>query len=351
MNHPTNLFYGLTPDLILSAIESLGLEPTGRYIPLNSIENRVYDIELSDSSRIVVKFYRPGRWTKEQIIEEHEFIEELAQGEIPVLTPISIGGKTIFESEGIYFAIWPLRNGRIVEELGDLELERVGAMLGRIHSIGKRKQSNHRISLDVVSYGKRSLDFILDGGWIQNSHISKRYSESALRAFQTYETALKKYNIPFQRIHGDCHKGNLLIGTEGFSILDFDDFMMGPAIQDFWMILPPNFEQNVSAWESFIGGYQTFAEFDRNWLELIEPLRAIRYVYYAAWIAKRWEDPSFPMVFPHFGTEEYWLKETQDLENKEREFEPNESNDLNPNSTGDGEKELTNEDFFWDWEK
>lgn len=346
MVEPSNLFYSLTPDVILACIEKLGYEPTGRYIPLNSIENRVYDIELTSNIRIVAKFYRPNRWSLNQIKEEHSFLIELAEAEIPVLVPIDVGGTTVFENLGLYYAIWPLRTGRIVEELNTNDLERIGAMLGRIHSVGKRKKAEFRSTLDSSTYGKKALNLILEGDWIKNKSLEKRYKESALRSFEIYDELVKKYHIEIQRIHGDCHKGNLLISKDGYSILDFDDFMMGPAVQDFWMLLPVNERGITESWGSFLEGYRTFSNFEESWTELIEPLRAIRYIHYASWIAKRWSDPSFPIIFPHFGTEEYWLKETSDLENKERDFIKDEP----LQQIEDESEELSNKDFFWDWD-
>ncbi|TGL77252.1 serine/threonine protein kinase [Leptospira jelokensis] len=341
-------FYQLTPDTILNAVESLGYETTGRYFVLNSVENRVYDIETAKAGRIVVKFYRPGKWNEKQILEEHAFLNELAEEEIPVLAPIAIGGKTLFEWGGIYFAIWPLRNGRIVEEIQADDLERVGALLGRIHSVGKRSQIVRRPSLDIPSYGLSSLQYILDKKLILNAALADRYEKNARSAFQVFESLIKEYKIPSQRIHGDCHKGNLLISSDGFSILDFDDFLHGPIVQDFWMLLPFGESDRRHEFFDFFSGYCMFADFDENWLKLIEPLRIIRFIHYAAWIGKRWEDPSFPSLFPHFGTEEYWLKETLDLENANRDLD--EANPTPSTSKENEEPEMTNKDFFWDWE-
>ncbi|XDD44787.1 serine/threonine protein kinase (plasmid) [Leptospira sp. WS60.C2] len=342
-------FYQLTPDTILNAIESLGYETTGRYFVLNSVENRVYDIETAKAGRIVVKFYRPGKWNQKQILEEHAFLQELAGEEIPVLAPIVIDGKTLFEWEGIYFAIWPLRNGRIVEEIQSNDLERVGALLGRIHSVGKRSQIKSRPTLDIPSYGLTALQYILDKKLITNSALAERYEKNARNAFAIFESLTNEYQIPSQRIHGDCHKGNLLISPDGFSILDFDDFLHGPIVQDFWMLLPFGEADRKHEFFDFFAGYCMFADFDENWLKLIEPLRIIRFIHYAAWIGKRWEDPSFPSLFPHFGTEEYWLKETLDLENANRDLD-----DANPAPTApkeNAEPEMTNKDFFWDWDQ
>lgn len=341
-------FYQLTPDTILNSLESLGYEPTGRFYPLNSVENRVYDIETANAGRIVVKFYRPGKWTRDEILEEHRFLQELISEEIPVLTPIAIEGKTLFEWSGIFFAIWPLRNGRIVEEISGPDLERVGALLGRIHAVGKRSSSIHRPILDIPSYGLKSLNFILDKHLIPNSALAERYKTTALRSFEIFESLVNEFQIPFQRIHGDCHKGNLLVSQEGYSILDFDDFLTGPIVQDFWMLLPLGESDRRNDLFQFLQGYTMFSDFDENWLQLVEPLRIIRYIHYAAWITKRWEDPSFPSLFPHFGTEEYWLKETLDLESAKKDLEA-QSLEITNNQV-DSEPEMTNKDFFWDWE-
>ncbi|XDD48597.1 serine/threonine protein kinase (plasmid) [Leptospira sp. WS39.C2] len=341
-------FYQLTPDTILNALESIGYETTGRYYVLNSVENRVYDVETSNAGRIVVKFYRPGKWDYHQIMEEHSFLNELALEEIPVLSPTSINEKSIFDWNGIYFAVWPLRNGRIVEEIQQNDLERVGALLGRIHSVGKRGNIQNRPTLDIPNYGLLSLNYILENKFIKNVSLANEYQRDALNAFSIFESLVKEYQIPFQRIHGDCHKGNILISPDGFSILDFDDFLNGPIVQDFWMLLPFGEMDRKNDLFDFFVGYTMFADFDENWLKLIEPLRIIRFIHYAAWIGKRWEDPSFPSLFPHFGTEEYWLKETLDLKNANRDLE--ETNISPSTKNGEVEPEMTNKDFFWDWE-
>ncbi|MDF3822113.1 serine/threonine protein kinase [Leptospira sp. 96542] len=341
-------FYNLTPDIILNSIETLGFEPTGRYIPLNSIENRVYDIQIEDQIRLVVKFYRPARWNHSQISEEHSFLKELELEEVPVLGPMVIGGESIFQTHGMYYAVWPLRNGRIVEELKGNDLTRVGSLLGRLHMVGRKNQIQTRPNLDLPHYAKKALDFLIDGDWIQNQSLAKRYENTVKQSFALYESVIKNYNIPFQRIHGDCHKGNLLVSKEGFCLLDFDDFLNGPVIQDFWMLLPMGESSSPGDLELFLDGYQMFSDFDRNWLQLIEPLRIIRYVHYAAWIAKRWLDPSFPSIFPHFGTEEYWLKETIDLESAGQELKIDLA--IDEIETKPDKTELSNKDFFWDWE-
>jgi Ser/Thr protein kinase RdoA (MazF antagonist) len=346
-------FKKLNPDLILKSLESLGYEPTGRCVPLNSVENRVYDIEVEDNTRYVVKYYRPGRWSREQIQEEHDFLFELRDAEIPVLAPIKDQVEnSIFQFEGLNFAIWPLRTGRIIEEIAEPDLIQLGRLLGRIHLIGKSKQVQFRPKLDIAHYAKDALSLIEDGGWIQNQNLLKRYKQAAQITFDSYDSLLKSLRIPFQRIHGDCHKGNLLHSKDGFSILDFDDFLEGPVIQDFWMLLPFGGSREEYERELFFEGYKEFCNFSPSWLQLIEPLRGIRYIHYAAWIAKRWDDPSFPNLFPHFGTEEYWLNETLDLEKMGSVLQDvsGGDNDHTESSPKAPKEELSNKDFFWDWE-
>jgi Ser/Thr protein kinase RdoA (MazF antagonist) len=346
-------FQKLSPDIILKSLESVGFEPTGRCVPLNSVENRVYDIEVEGNVRYVVKYYRPNRWTEEQIQEEHNFLFELLEAEIPVLAPIkNQSGNSIFNFDGIYFAIWPLRAGRIIEEIAESDLIPLGRMLGRIHMIGKAKSCEFRPDLDTLRYAEGSLELIEQGGWIDNQNLLNRYKKAARVAFESYDSILKQYKIPFQRIHGDCHKGNLLHSDAGFSILDFDDFLTGPIVQDFWMLLPFGGSREEYERELFFSGYKEFADFSPSWLSLIEPLRGIRYVHYAAWIAKRWDDPSFPNLFPHFGTEEYWLNETLDLEKMGTNLEDSfDSSEEGARENSESKKEdLSNKDFFWDWE-
>ncbi|GBF52045.1 hypothetical protein LPTSP4_35830 [Leptospira ryugenii] len=342
-----NQFHTLSPDLIFSSLESLGFSPTGRLVALNSVENRVYDFEIEGKERYVVKFYRPGRWKREAILEEHQFLYELSENDIPVLTPIRIENQSLFSKHDLVFAIWPLQKGRIVEEIKEDDLFRLGRLMGRLHTVGKSTNCIHRSKLRLDTYAKPALDFIANGSFIQNKQLKKRYIQAAESVFQMYESKLEELNVPFQRIHGDFHKGNLLLSDSGFSVLDFDDFMEGPIVQDFWMLLPFGGRREEYEREVFFSGYKEYCEINPRWLELIEPLRGIRYVHYAAWIAKRWEDPSFPSLFPHFGTEEYWIQETIDLETLEKGI-PNQL--TAETQTEKADTELSNKDFFWDWE-
>jgi Ser/Thr protein kinase RdoA (MazF antagonist) len=349
----SNFFFQLTPDVIIQALERSGFEPTGHCMALNSYENRVYDLRLEDGSHVVAKFYRPGRWSKEQILEEHEFLLELKDDEISVCAPLILpDGGTLHEIEGIYYAIWPRTGGRAGDELPDEDLRKLGRLLARIHNMGAVKKAGHRISLTGETYGLRPLAFLEDNNFLPPA-FKTRYADAVKEIVGIYETLSS--NVPFQRIHGDCHMGNLLHGNEGWFFLDFDDFLNGPAVQDVWMLVPARDDEGLRQREIFLEAYRTFRDFDTSWLKLIEPLRALRYINYAAWIAKRWDDPAFPPAFPHFGTLKYWEEQTSDLEDQLNFFHKNvrdipESIRREEPPAGE-DKELTNKDFFWDWEE
>ncbi len=344
-----NYFFNLTPDIIIKAIEANGLEPTGHCMALNSYENRVYDLKLDDDTHIVSKFYRPGRWTREQILEEHNFLLELKEDEIPVCAPVPFSdGETLHEIEGIYYAIWPRTGGRATDEFSDNELQVLGRLLARIHNMGAVKESGYRIELTGDTYGLQPLSFLKENNFLP-SNCKGRYTEAVNEIVKIYETLSE--DVPFHRIHGDCHLGNLLYGNEGWFFLDFDDFLTGPAVQDVWMLVPARDTEGLRQREIFLDAYRLFRDFDNSWLRLIEPLRALRYIRYSAWLAKRWEDPIFPSAFPHFGTDSYWEDETADLEDQ-LDFFYNNSSDL-PESiqraeVEEEEKELTNKDYFFD---
>ncbi|WCL49803.1 serine/threonine protein kinase [Leptospira sp. GIMC2001] len=349
---PNSSFYQLTPDQIFTSLEDAGYKTSGHCLALNSLENRVYRIGIEDGSAVVAKFYRPGRWNLDQIREEHQFLFELIENEIPVIAPLQFpDGDTVRTTLGdIHFSIWPLHNGRIVEEIKETDLPVLGRWLGRLHNIGSSKPSNSRTQLDVEAYGMPSLQLILNSDWMAAS-MAKRYELASKKIFQQFIE--KSKNIKFQRIHGDCHKGNLLINEHGFSFLDFDDFMTGPTVQDLWMLLPFGDSKAENDRDLFLSGYREFREFNVSAFDLIEPLRGIRFIYYSAWIAKRWDDPSFPNAFPNFGTEEFWEKEVRDLEILSSDF-PKENYFENQEvgiDEGDSNASLTNKDLFWDWEE
>lgn len=348
MNHS---FYSLTPDRVIDAVEKSGFSLTGHYMVLNSYENRVYDLMQENGSGLIAKFYRPGRWTSEQLLEEHQFLADLEKDEIPVCAPLIFSdGTTLHEADGIFFSVWPKTGGRIPEELSDDEMVSIGRLIARIHNNGFSKQAEYRSRLTGEAYGLESLKFLTENNFLQGS-CSARYSAAAREIVSAYDRMSAE--VPFHRIHGDCHLGNLLNRSGYFFFLDFDDFVTGPAVQDIWMLLStrdPDYSREVRL---FLSGYREFRNFESSWLKLIEPLRGLRYIYYAAWIARRWDDPAFPAIFPHFGTPDYWEKETADLEDQVEIVYSKFSGNGNVLSSTEKEKEekvLTNKDFFWDME-
>ena len=348
MSYP---FYNLTPDKVIDAAEKSGLVVTGHYMVLNSYENRVYDLKLEDDSHIIVKFYRPNRWTLEQIREEHEFVFDLQSDEITVCNPLKFSdGESVHSYDGIYFTIWPRTGGRIPEELSDHDMVNIGRLIARIHNNGAAKEFKHRLRLSGESYGSKQLQFLIENNFLPG-HCIKRYSDAVNEIVKIYDSLVK--DVPHHRIHGDCHLGNLLRCEDVFFFLDFDDSLIGPAVQDIWMLTSSRSEDINRELNLFLEGYREFRPFDSSWLKLIEPLRGLRYINYAAWIAKRWDDPAFNQIFPHFGSEEYWINETSDLEDQ-LEIINIELNEENPayskKNSKSNEKELTNKDFFWDME-
>ena len=314
----TQLFFALTPDQVLTAVEEGGYEPSGHINALHCFENRVHDIRLESGDHIVTKFYRPGRWSKEDIQEEHDFLKALCEAEIPVCAPIRFeDGETVHEVAGIYYAVWPRVGGRSPDELTDEQIEILGRLLARIHNVGG-SETEGRLILNAETYGLNNLHFLQENGFLPLSWEA-RYSAAVERVCEVYEELSD--GVPFHRIHGDCHYGNLLNGKEGWFFVDFDDMLIGPAVQDVWLLLPGQDDYAKSRRALFVDAYRQFRPFEQRWLRLIEPLRALRFIRYAAWIARRWNDPAFPAAFPHFGSEQYWQRETLDLEQQLKKIE------------------------------
>ncbi|TGK05304.1 serine/threonine protein kinase [Leptospira langatensis] len=347
METPGKEFYNrLDIDSVLTAVEDAGFPVSGHCLALNSLENRVYDVGLEEGGRLVVKFYRPARWSLSQILEEHSFLKELEEAEIPVIAPMQLeNGVTVRETKGIYYTLWPLQKGRLVEELTEENLPILGRLLARIHNIGASRPSQHRLHLDLKNFGEEPLRFLQEKEFLPK-FLQSRHETACRQVFRRYSEVSK--SIPTHRIHGDCHKGNLIQTKDGFCFIDFDDFVTGPAVQDLWMLLPFGDSRSDYERELFLSGYREFREFSDTWFDLVEPLRGLRYIHYSAWIAKRWEDPSFPNAFPHFGTDEYWEKETTDLERLA--FQLPQSIEERSFTQKNEESELTNKDFFWDLE-
>ncbi len=342
-------FDELTPDRVLHAVERGGFEPTGHCSPLTCLENRVYDLRLEGGQHIVVKFYRPERWSRAAILEEHRFLADLRGVEIPVCAPLPFAdGSTLHEIEGIHYAVWRRTGGRSPDELGDEELAILGRLLARIHNVGATAAAPNRPRLDSATSAFAPLNFLETSGFLP-PEVRRRYRAVVEQVAALYDAW--SAGVPVHRIHGDCHRGNLLHGDEGWFFLDFDDFVTGPAVHDVWMLVPGRDAEGERQREVLIEGYRQFRDFDANWLRLVEPLRAFRFVFYAAWIAKRWRDSAFPSAFPHFGSAEYWENETRDLEEHVERLLRGGSDvpeTLRPSSVAEEGPELTNKDFFWD---
>lgn len=295
----------LTPDCILDALEDVGFEPTGSLLALNSYENRVYQVSLEDESFVVSKFYRPNRWSDAAILEEHAFSNELKQQEIPIVVPLAINNKTLFEFNEFRFAVFPRQGGRAPELEQAETLKQLGRFLGRMHSIGSTRPFDNRPKITVENFGFDSLSFLLNNHFI-SEEVRTNYQQAAEEALELvnnrYEAILPR-NI---RLHGDCHPGNLLWRDDAPHFVDLDDCRMGPAIQDLWMLLSGSNAEMSLQLTKLLEGYETFFEFDRAEISLIEALRTLRILYYSAWLARRWDDPAFPQHFPWFNTARYW---------------------------------------------
>lgn len=319
----TQFFFELTPDVILDAAELIGVRCTGRCLPLNSMENRVYDLEIewphpqppkspSELSRIA-KFYRPGRWTREQILEEHRFLLDLHELDIPAVRPEKDPrGETLHEIPeiGIYYAVFPKIGGRNPDELSGDQLRSVGRLLARVHNAGATRPAAHRIRLDHETYGWSNLDYLLEAE-ILPEELEDSYADLVEEICELSAPWFEESAV--QRIHGDCHLGNLLWQDQGPCWVDFDDMANGPCVQDLWLLVPGRDEDSREQFNIMLQAYEDLREFDRRSLRLIEPLRALRYVHFSAWIAKRWEDPAFPRRFDFFGTKNYWQQQIGDL--------------------------------------
>ncbi len=310
--HPlAGKFNKLTPEHVLDAVETGGRRCTGRFIILNSYENRVYQLELDDDTWVVGKFYRPGRWSPETILEEHRFLFELEEVEIPVACPLRLDGEsTLGEVEGILFSVFPRVGGRAPEELTDEQVQVLGRLIGRIHNIGAVREAPGRLSLTPATYGEMNLRYLMEHEVIP-AEARENYLQTATQLIEQMKPLFQ--HVPMHRIHGDCHLANLIWAPKGPTFLDFDDMVMGPAVQDIWMLVPSFDEYGQRQRELLLKAYTQFRDFDPAWLRLVEPLRALRYIHYATWIARRWHDPTFKRTFDYFGTLQYWQRETQDL--------------------------------------
>jgi Ser/Thr protein kinase RdoA (MazF antagonist) len=304
-------FSDLSPDLILDAVDSAGLRTDGRQLALNSYENRVYQVGIEDSSPIIAKFYRPARWSDAQILEEHAFALELAEAEIPVVPPRVIDGRTLLEHGGYRFTLFERRGGR-APELDDADtLEWLGRFLARIHNTGSTRIFAMRPALNMETFGEEPREWLLANDFIPGD-IRESWTAATEQALQGIASAFDRAGaIASIRLHGDCHGGNILWREgEGPHFVDLDDSRMGPAIQDLWMFLSGDRAAMTRQLSDVMAGYEDFREFDRRELHLIE---ALRLIHYSAWLARRWDDPAFPMAFPWFNTQRYWQDRVLEL--------------------------------------
>ena len=325
-------FESLTPDVVMDALASVGLYGDGRLLALSSYENRVYQLHLEDGPAVVAKFYRPQRWSEAQILEEHAFSAELMVAEIPVIGPLVLGGSTLHHFGGFIFSVSPSRGGR-APELDDPDvLEWIGRFLARIHTVGAARPFASRPALDLQTFGIDSREWLL-----KNEQVPLDVQSAWAKASQHALDLIAKFDCladsqrPQQadteairriRLHGDCHPGNILwtplespaSAGPGPHFVDLDDARSGPAVQDMWMLLSGDRQQRTRQLGALVDGYEQFRHFDRRELALIEPLRTLRLIHYSAWLARRWDDPAFPINFPWFGSSDYWQGQVQMLE-------------------------------------
>lgn len=305
-------FAGLTPDVVLDAAASLGFEGDGRLFALNSYENRVYQLGSAEGP-LVLKFYRPARWTDEQIAEEHAFTAELAEAEMAVAAPFALDGTTLFRFQDFRFSVFPWLRGRSPELDAPEARAMLGRSLARLHRIGAVRPFRVRVKLSVERLGFQAREQVIDSGMLPASmEVQYERATDALleRVVRVFDEVGPTRQI---RLHGDCHLGNLLWNDNGPVFVDLDDCMTGPAIQDLWMLLSGPAADQQRQWQELIEGYEQFGMLDFGELRLIEPLRSLRMLHHAAWLATRWRDPAFPRAFPWFGSVRYWEEHVNDL--------------------------------------
>ncbi len=314
MHSSAHPFEALTPDVVLDALDGVGLRGDGRLLQLNSYENRVFQVWLEDGSRVVAKFYRPDRWSDDQILEEHAFARELVEAEVPVVAPLDLGSSgTLARHAGFRFSVSPYRGGREPDLEDPATLEWIGRFLGRLHAVGRTRAFVARPSLDIQTFGVEPRD------WLLAHDIVPPDAQPAWRA--AAERALERVQRCFEqagpwravRLHGDVHRGNLLWTQAGPHFVDLDDARNGPPMQDLWMLLSGNANGMRMQLSHVWRGYEHFSELDRGQWHLVEALRTLRILHHSAWLARRWEDPAFPAAFPWFGTSNYWAEQTSRL--------------------------------------
>lgn len=296
----------LGPDTIVNAVESLNYISDRRVLALNSYENRVYQVGIEDATPIIAKFYRPARWTDEMIREEHLYTLELAEADLPVVAPLIIDNETIFSYEGYRFSLYPRFGGYSPELDNSDHLLQLGRILAQLHNIGETKSFSYRPAISIEDFVVRPVQYILENNFIPidlETAYRTLTDDLLIRINSCFEQAGDYKTL---RLHGDCHQGNILTRDDNFYIVDFDDSRTGPAVQDIWMFLSGDRQYMTARLNDFMEGYTEFREFTARELHLVEALRTLRLIHYAAWLAQRWQDPAFPIAFPFFNTQRYW---------------------------------------------
>lgn len=321
-------FIDLEPEQVMDAIETLGVRCTGRMLQLNSMENRVYEVEIEEGlpeglwpkgicpahpKLMVAKFYRPGRWSIDQIKDEHQFLHELTENDLAVVAPLMKNNETVWPmpKQELFFSVFPKRAGRTPYDLPKEEWQRLGRLLARMHMQGEQKPAKHRLTLNPETYGDINIATVLESEYLPEKFKSA-WSDAANNAMKLIRPRFE--NVRNIRIHGDLHFGNVLYREdEGPILLDFDDFLNGPAMQDIWLLTPARDEATREVRDWLLEGYEEMRDFPWNEFNLVEALRTLRFIHFTAWISKRFEDPSFKITFPHFGSDEYWREQIGDL--------------------------------------
>lgn len=310
---PKSGFQQLSPDRVLDLVEAeMGIRCNNLFRPMNSYINRVFEVESVDKTRYIVKFYRPGRWSEEAILDEHRFLYDLAEHELPVIAPIRLqGSQSVGRTEGLFFAVFPKCGGRSVDEFSEEQWLQLGRLLGRMHQIGATKKASNRINMGPQQSTADQLAFLLRGKCVPDQ--LKPVIEKTVTSIIDDISPLFQ-DIENIRIHGDCHFSNVIYRPgESLYLIDFDDMVMGPPVQDIWMLLPGGLDDAFVELDFFLEGYETFRPFDRRTLRLVEPLRAMRFVHYMAWCAYQVEEDGITRAIDGFGSWDYWQKEIDDL--------------------------------------
>jgi Ser/Thr protein kinase RdoA (MazF antagonist) len=306
-------FQQLSPDYVLDAVEQLGYVTNGRLLALNSYENRVYQVGIEDGAPLIIKFYRPNRWSDEAILEEHGFVHQLVEREIPVVPAIAIHGQSLLQFEGFRFAAFQQHAGRAPELDHSDTREWLGRFIGRIHAVGALTPYQHRPTININNFGFAARDFLISSGFIPND-LLEAYQSTVKLVLDGVQRCMERAGEVQQiRLHGDCHLSNVLWTEAGPHFVDFDDSRMGPAIQDCWMLLSGSRSEMISQLSDLMAGYEDFFDFNPRELHLIEALRSLRLLHYSAWLAQRWDDPAFKMAFPWFNTAHYWQNRILEL--------------------------------------